>query len=276
MNTQAIGQAADANSSQPHQSGGSIGDTECVAVIAVLSATERPDENAPAPDAPIRVVVADDHTLLRHGIRALLAEAGGFEVVAEAGDGRQAVWQASQQRPDVVLLDVEMPGLSALETLRQLRKVGTSRVLLLGAETNEERLFAWLRAGAAGFLLKEATGAELVCAVREVKRAGFYLSSTISRKVLNRWHQGAARQRSGSSGAGETRALSARERELLAWVGWGLSNREIAQRLCISVKTVEAHKAHIVAKLGLKGAADLIRYAAQTHLVPGGDLTADD
>src|SRR6266542_1592218 len=220
------------------------------------------------PGARIRVLIADDHALMRHGLRALLAETGVFEVAGEAADGRLAAQQAGRLQPDIVLLDVEMPGLSAVDAVRQVkRNAPACRVLLLGTQANEEHLFAYLRAGAAGLLLKEGTSAELIRALQDVHHAEFYVSTAVSRKVLDRWHRGAvkpprrraARLAAGFSGT-ET-PLSERERELLEHVAAGLPNRQIAQRLSVSVKTVESHKAHIAAKLGLPGALGLMRYA---------------
>ena len=224
------------------------------------------------PEAGIRVLVAGDHALLRHGLRALLSEAGGFIVCGDAADGRLAIQQAARLSPDIVLLDVDLPGLSPVETLRQLKRVApTTRTLMLGSRASESLLFDFLRAGAAGLLLKDATPAELVRALQDVQRAEFYVSSTVSRKLLDRWHRGgvkpprrAARVSLAGSGDGP---LSDRERQLLEHVAAGLPNRQIAQRLSISVKTVEAHKAHMVAKLGLNGAHDLVRYAL-LHVQP--------
>lgn len=213
----------------------------------------------------IRILIADDHALMRHGLRSLLVESGGFEVLGEAGDGRQAARLATALRPDVVLMDVEMPGISVLEALRQIRRVApASKVLLLGTRANESRLFEYLTAGASGFLLKEGTGAELICALRDVHQAEFYISSSVSRKVLEKWHRGAVKPRRGQAArsAGDD-PLSEREREMLEYIATGLANRQIAERLCISVKTVEAHKSHMVAKLGLRGSNDLVRVALQ-------------
>lgn len=215
-------------------------------------------------DVPIRVVLADDHALLRHGMRALLDAAGNFDVIGEAGDGREAVRLAVRLTPDIVLLDVQIPGLSVQETIRQIKRAGTTRVLVLATRAEEGQLFDLLRAGASGLLLKEATGAELICALRDVHRAEFYVSSSVSRKVLNRWHRGAVtppRRRQRSADVADP--LSDRERELLDCVVAGLANRMIAVRMSISVRTVEAHKAHIVAKLELKGANDLVRWALE-------------
>jgi two-component system response regulator NreC len=208
----------------------------------------------------VRVLVADDHALVRHGIAALLREAGTFEVVGEAADGRQAIQLALRHTPDIVVLDAEMPGYSTLEALRQLNRLPISpRVLLLGTRTSETSLLDFLAAGATGLILKEGTGAELILALREITRSAFYLSSGLSRKALDRWQRGVrpARRRT-SETAGR---LSHRERQVLECVSAGLSNRLIAERLCISVKTVEAHKAHMISRLGLNGAGDLLRYA---------------
>ena len=235
--------------------------------MEVLGVSLLPPVAAPA---RIRVLLADDHALLRHGIRAILEASGlreQFEVVGEASNGREAIQQAHFYAPDVVLLDSEMPGFSALEALRQIRRLpfaSAPRVILLGTRSTEEQLFDFLAAGAAGLLLKEGTGVELACALREVHRSGFYLSPAISRKALDRWHRGAAgatavRTRS----AGDTPSLSDRERQVLEHVAGGLANRQIAERLSISVKTVEAHKAHMITRLGLRSVTDLVRYGVQ-------------
>lgn len=218
------------------------------------------------PEASIRVLIADDHALLRHGLRALLAQSGSFDVVGEAGESRLAVQLAGKLQPDIVLLDTEMPGLSVVETLRQLKRIEPRcRVLVLGTQANEGQLFDYLRAGAAGLLLKEGTGAELLQALQDVHTAEFYVSSAVSRKLLDRWHRGGIkpprRRAARATALGAEGPLSERERELLEHVAAGLPNRLIAQRLSISVKTVEAHKAHMVAKLGLHGVHDLVRYA---------------
>jgi DNA-binding NarL/FixJ family response regulator len=214
----------------------------------------------------LRVLVADDHALMRDGIRALLNAPSDdatdrIDVVAEAADGREAVRLALRSAPDVVLLDAERPGYSALEALRQIRRLPLSpapHVLILGTHAIESGLFDLLAAGAAGLFLKEGAGAELVTALREVGRTGFYLSPGISRKALDRWHRGTRPAR-----RPESDALSARERQVLHHVAAGLPNREIAERLSISVKTVEAHKSHMITRLGLRGTVDLLRYASQ-------------
>ncbi|HEU5315055.1 MAG TPA: response regulator transcription factor [Chloroflexota bacterium] len=224
------------------------------------------DEIISGTPAALRVLIADDHALLRHGIRALLREAsagdaGPIEVVAEAADGRDAVRLTLRHAPDVVLLDAEMPGYSTLEALRQIRRLPLAtppQVLILGTHAIEAGLFDLLAAGAAGLLLKEGTGTELIVALHEVRRAGFYLSPGISRKALDRWHRGTRPTR-----RAENDALSARERQVLHHLASGLANREIAERLSISVKTVEAHKSHMITRLGLRSAGDLLRYAAQ-------------
>ena len=222
------------------------------------------------PIGRIRVLVADDHALVRHGIAALLREAGTFVVVAEAADGRQAIQLAHRHSPEIVVLDAEMPGYSTLEALRQLSRLAAApRVLLLGTRASEPSLLDFLAAGAAGLLLKEGTGAELILALREVRESAFYLSSGLSRKALERWQRGGrpVRRRVADAGGG----LSQRERQVLECVSDGLANRLIAERLSISVKTVEAHKAHMISRLGLSGAGELVRYA-MTHIGQTGEL----
>ena len=214
------------------------------------------------------MLIADDHTLVRHGIAAILREAGTFEVVAEAADGRQAIQLAMRHSPEIVLLDAEMPGFGTFEALRQLKRLPHApKVLLLGTRASEDALLDYLSAGAAGLLLKEGTGAELILALREVRQAAFYVSSGVSRKALDRWQRGTRPVRRRS--IDDTGGISQRERQVLECVSDGLSNRLIAERLCISVKTVEAHKAHMISRLGLTGSGDLLRYA-MTHIGESG------
>lgn len=252
---------------------------------------------APAP-AVVRVLLVDDHTLVRQALRSLLEATGGVEVVGEAETGRKAVELAARVRPDVVLMDLDMPGMNGLEATRQIRRSvsAKTRVLLLGTRVYEEHLLEFLRAGASGLVLKEAPASELLQALREVGRCEFYVSSALSHKVLSRWQRQGTPSAAGVPGwdthahtvtlpapheaeqvhDGRSAAallhlrvvddpLTERERELLHLVAAGYTNQQIAQTLCISVKTVEAHKAHMVTKLALRGSADLMRYAVQRH-----------
>ncbi|MDQ3702767.1 MAG: response regulator transcription factor [Chloroflexota bacterium] len=232
------------------------------------------------PAKPVRVLVVAEPALMRQGVGALLLASGGFEVVGEAADGHGAVQQSLRLRPDIVLLDVELPGLDAVEVIQRITATslksasriealeglvvagGGSRVLPLGTSGAVAHLSDYLVAGAAGLLLKSATAAELVGALHAVARGGRCVSPVVDQDVLHSWHPMAERPRQGAKNrAGSGPALSERERELMECVAAGLANRHIAARLCISVKTVESHKTRIVAKLGLRGTAELMRVA---------------
>jgi DNA-binding NarL/FixJ family response regulator len=214
------------------------------------------------------VLVADGMMLMRHGLRAILELAGGFEVVAEAASVHEVARAYPTCGADVALVDVELPGGGVAEVLRlrapSERKI---RVLAIGTREVEAQLLPLLGAGACGMVFKDGAAAAIVGAVREVHRAAFYVAPDLSRKLIDRWHRGPTRP--GSWAPPGVSQLSARERELLSCIGSGMANREIAARLCISVKTVEAHKSHIATKLGVRGAADLVRFAAREQWALG-------
>ena len=217
---------------------------------------------------PVRVLIADAMMLMRHGLRAILELAGGFEVVAEAGSVHEVARVYPTCGADVALVDVELPGGGVAEVLRlRAPSERTVRVLAIGTRETESQLLPLLGAGACGMVLKDGAAASIVGGVREVHRAAFYVAPDVSRKLIDRWHRGSSRPASWTQPG--VNQLSARERELLACIGSGLANREIAARLCISVKTVEAHKAHIATKLGVRGAADLVRFAVREQWAVG-------
>ena len=212
----------------------------------------------------IRVLIADDHTLVREGLRALLEGRGGFEVIAEASNGREAVDRALQMRPDVVLMDIGMPELDGLAATRRITKANsTIRVLVLTVHETEDYFFRVLEAGAHGFLVKDAAGAELVAAVEAVHHGGVFLHPPMAKRLVEEY---LAR-----IGSGEERAahamLTRRERQILALIGAGNTNQEIADQLSLSVNTVQAHRSHIIDKLNLHSRADLMRYAVRVGLL---------
>ncbi len=212
----------------------------------------------------IRVLIADDHTLVREGLRALLEGQGGFEVIAEASNGREAVDRALQMRPDVVLMDIGMPELDGLAATRRITKANsTIRVLVLTVHETEDYFFRVLEAGAHGFLVKDAAGTELVAAVEAVHHGGVFLHPPMAKRLVEEY---LAR-----IGSGEERAahamLTRREREILALIGAGNTNQEIADQLSLSVNTVQAHRSHIIDKLNLHSRADLMRYAVRVGLL---------
>jgi two-component system response regulator NreC len=215
------------------------------------------------PFGSIRVLIVDDHTVLRDTLRLLLEMHGEVEVVGEAGDGRQAIDLAEQLKPDVILMDTAMPGLNGIEATATIRKrLPRTKVLVLSGHGNQDQVYAALQAGATGYVLKSSGSEELMLAVRSVHQSNTYLSQALVEDGQLRDYLVAAEARGGR----ET-PLSAREREVLQLVAEGYTNRAIAERLVISVKTVEAHKEHIVQKLGLRGTAELIRYAIRKGLV---------
>lgn len=212
----------------------------------------------------IRVLVAEDHTIVRKGLCALLAAEASIEIVGEAEDGREAIRLAEDCLPDVVLMDLAMPGLNGLEATYQLKeRLPQTRVLILTVHANEEYILQVLRSGARGYVVKKAAPAELVSAILAVSRGEFFLSPSISRTVVEDYLRRAELTATGD----EYERLSPREREVLQLMAEGRPNREIAEVLCISVKTVESHRARLLEKLGLHSTADLILYAVRKGII---------
>lgn len=211
-----------------------------------------------------RLVIVEDHAILRAGLIALLATRPEYEVVGEAGDGREAVRVTEKQQPDLVLLDLSMPRTNGLEALKELKRVSEqSRVLVLTAHKTEDYVFTALQAGADGYLLKDSTAEELFMAIKTVLNGERYLAPGITMTVVN-----------GYLGAKEAPAfqssyddLTSREREILKLVGEGYKTREIAEYLCISPKTVEKHRANLMERLQLHGVSALTAYAIEKGLV---------
>jgi DNA-binding NarL/FixJ family response regulator len=215
----------------------------------------------------IRVLLVDDQPLVRAGLRRILRPRGGFEVVGECDDGDQVDQAVATTSPDVVVMDVRMKRVDGAEATRRLRaRDGSPPVLVLTTFDEDEVLSASLRAGASGFLLKDAPGAELVKAVKTVAEGGAYLDLAVTHRVLAAFgaHTRPALRAPDAS-------LTPREREVLKLVGRGLANSEIARELYISEVTVKAHLGHVLTKLGLRDRAAVIVYAFDTGLVsPGG------
>jgi len=210
----------------------------------------------------IRVLLADDHALVRAGIRSLLTGLEGIEVVGEAGDGREALRLVEKERAHVLLMDIAMPGLNGLEALARVTKdYPHTRVLILSMHANEEYVLQALRAGAAGYLLKGAGPAELELAVRAVARGETHLSPSISRHVVDDY------LRRLSEGPAAPEALTPRQREILQLIAEGHTTKEIASKLGLSVKTVETHRMQLMERLDIHDIAGLVRYAIRTGLV---------
>jgi len=211
----------------------------------------------------LRVLLADDHNLVRAGIRALLEASGGIEVVAESGDGREALELITKHRPDVALLDIGMPGLNGLEVAKRAAQASPrTRIVILSMHADATYVRQALRAGAAGYLLKGAAVAELPLALQSVMRGETYLTPKISRTIV----EGFLREDTEEPGLLE--ALTARQREILQLIAEGKATKEIAQLLDLSVKTVETHRMRMMERLGIHDVANLVRFAVRAGLVP--------
>jgi len=212
----------------------------------------------------IRVLIADDHAMFRAGLRALLATEQDIEVVGEAATGEEAVAKTEELAPDVVVMDILMPVMNGIEATRLLASAcPASKVLVLSMYDDDEHVQQLLGAGAAGFVLKQATSDELVRAIREVMDGGLPLSPSIAAKVVRDY----ARRVRGEQEASATGALTAREREVLIMVAQGQTNQAIAERLGLSRKTVDVHRTNLMRKLGLHDVTELVKYALRTGLI---------
>jgi DNA-binding NarL/FixJ family response regulator len=210
----------------------------------------------------IRVLLVDDHALVRAGIRSLLGAMADVQVVGEAASGEEGLEMAEREQPDVVLMDIAMKRLTGLEAAARLRERHPSiRVVILSMHSGEEYVLQALRAGAVGYLLKDAATGELELALRTVIRGESWLSPSVSRQVVEGYVQ-----RSSTDAVPEV--LTARQREVLRLVAGGKSTKEIAFFLNLSVKTVETHRAQIMERLGIRDVAGLVRYALRTGLIP--------
>ena len=213
----------------------------------------------------IRVLIADDHAVLRAGLRILLDAEPDMEVVGEAADGAEALARVGELAPDVVLLDITMPRVNGLSVLRQIREVSPdSRVLILTMHDDESYLREALAAGGAGYVLKRAADTELLSAIRAVYQGGTYLHPAHTKALLEGMLD---RERDATGEANSYERLSPREREVLRLIALGYTNRQAADQLYLSVKTVETYKARLMTKLGLHSRAELVRYALQRGLL---------
>jgi DNA-binding NarL/FixJ family response regulator len=206
----------------------------------------------------LRILLADDHETVREGLKAILNSQSDMEVVAEAADGRAAVMQAVAVRPDVVVLDVTMPRLNGLKATESLRRCcPEARVLTLTRHSDQGYISQLLRAGVSGYVLKQSRATELLRAIRAVAGGSTFIDPTIANRVVGE----VGRRIPPAAVAGDRPALTAREEEVLRLVAWGYSNKAIAARLNLSVKTIETHKANAGHKLGLHSRLDIVRFA---------------
>jgi DNA-binding NarL/FixJ family response regulator len=211
-----------------------------------------------------KIVIAEDHTILREGLRMLLRTNPDFEVVGEAEDGLEAVRQTENLKPDMVLMDLSMPRMNGMGAIQEIKKkCPETKILVLTVHKTEEYILATLKAGADGYVLKDATHSELMLAMDCVFQGRCYLSPGISEKVIEGYLEGRKTVKSSSSWDN----LTQREREILKMIAEGYKNKDIADYLCISAKTVEKHRANLMKKLDLHSASSLTAFAMEKGLI---------
>lgn len=212
---------------------------------------------------PVTLLLAEDHVVVREGLRSLLVQQADFRVVGEAADGRQAVAMARELRPEIVLMDIAMPLLNGLDATRQVRKaLPATLVLVLSGYGDDASVRAAFDAGAAGFLLKQCSSRELGQAIRLVREGGTFVSPAFSGERPG--------PRRGGTAPGTRPALTPREREVLQLIAEGHANKQVAGHLGLSIKTVGTHREHIMAKLDIHDTAGLTRYAMETGMIESG------
>ncbi len=211
-----------------------------------------------------RIVIAEDHTILREGLRSLLSSDPNFDIIGEAQDGREAIQCVETFKPDLILMDLSMPRMSGLDAIREIkRRFKETKILVLTVHKAEEYILATFKAGADGYLLKDSTHAELVMAVKKVLSGKPYISPEISERVIEGYLEGRKTLKPCTS----WETLTQREREILKLIAEGYKSKEIAEDLCISVKTVEKHRANLMEKLDLHNVQALTAFAIEKGLV---------
>lgn len=211
----------------------------------------------------IRVLLADDHTLVRAGIRSLLEKMAGIQVIGEASDGREALELIKKTNPNIVLLDITMSGMNGLDiSVRVVRDFPHIKVIILSMHANEEYVLRALKIGVSGYLLKDAATTELELALKAIDRGETYLSPAVSKKVINNYLE-----RVGDTEASAPSELTPRQREILQLIAEGKSTKEIAFMLSVSIKTVEAHRSQLMDRIGIHDVPGLVRYAIRIGLV---------
>ena len=211
----------------------------------------------------IKILIVDDHPLVREGLRSCLIEEKNFEILGEAGDGQEAIRLAKATLPDIILLDINMPGMNGLETARILNKaVPRSKILILTMHDSKEYVHRMVAIGVQGYVLKDSPPSELITAIGAVHHGGTFFSPKVSEAVMNEYVK--TLRTKGVKGSSE---LSRRESEVLALIAEGLGNKEIASKLFVSVRTVETHRERIIKKLDIHTVAGLTRYALTKGIV---------
>jgi two-component system, NarL family, response regulator NreC len=216
----------------------------------------------------IKILIADDHTLFREGIHRMLDAEIDLEVVGEAQDAGDAVNKVRELGPDIVLMDIAMPGSSSIEAVGQIKKINPdTRVVFLTMYDDQEYIVQCLKAEASGYLLKDAPSTQLISAIREVMRGGLYISPVALKKVTIDYE---GRARSGAQMEPTYEALTTREREVLKLLAEGLSTKEVAGKLSISAKTADVHKSNLMRKLNIHDRTELVKYAIRNKLIKVG------
>jgi len=212
----------------------------------------------------VRIVIAEDHTILREGLKSLLSSNPDFEIIGEAEDGREAIRCVEKFKPDLILMDLSMPRINGLDAIKEIKKrFSETKILVLTVHKTEEYILATLKSGADGYILKDSTHAELVLAVKNVLSGKHYISPGISEKVIEGYLEGKKTLKRKSS----WETLTQREREILKLIAEGYKNKEIGDYLCISPKTVEKHRANLMEKLDLHNVQALTAFAIEKGLV---------
>jgi DNA-binding NarL/FixJ family response regulator len=211
-----------------------------------------------------RVILADDHVLVRHGLKLILGENPSLEIAAEVGDGLELLNVLQKINPDLIILDVSMPNLRGIEAIPEIRRVRpNAKVLMLTMHKEEDYLYQAISAGANGYLLKEDAEKELFLAIEHIKNGKIYISPGLADQSMQNW----ARMRRGEDDAQHVESLTVREREILKLIAEGKSNKEIGDLLFISVRTVERHRANMMSKLNIRKTAELVQYAMRKHYI---------
>jgi DNA-binding NarL/FixJ family response regulator len=212
----------------------------------------------------MKVIIAEDHTILRAGLRALLSSHENIEIVGEAGDGREAVRVVEKFVPDLVIMDLSMPKLNGMEAIKEIKgRHPQIKIIVLTVHKSDEYIVASLDAGADGYILKDASHNELILAIEYIMKGKMFISPTISDKVIGAYLEKKKDQKTDSV----MNILTSREREVLKLIAEGHKNKEIAEHLCISMKTVEKHRSNLMEKLDLRNTAALTVYAIEKRII---------
>jgi DNA-binding NarL/FixJ family response regulator len=212
----------------------------------------------------VRIVIAEDHTILREGLKSLLSSSSDYEIIGEAEDGQEAIRCVEKFKPDLILMDLSMPRMNGMDAIKEIKKrFSETKILVLTVHKTEEYILATLKAGADGYVLKDATHTELMMAVKNVLRGKHYISPGISERVIEGYLEGRKTLKTRTS----WETLTQREREILKLIAEGYKNKEIADYLCISPKTVEKHRANLMEKLDLHNVQALTTFAIEKGLV---------